>query len=92
MSQPGETVIIPDTVLTGPFWPGPVRVIRVEAVGATRIKIEAVSLDGEERLITRLLRREDLTQVQTVSDVGQADFGGDALNFRLAHTSRAGEG
>jgi len=84
MSQPGETIIIPDTVLTGPFWPGPVRVIRVEAVGATRIKIEAVSLDGEERLITRLLRREDLTQVQTVSDVGQADFDGDALNFRLA--------
>jgi superfamily II DNA or RNA helicase len=73
-----------DSILEGPFWPGPVRVIRVEPIGATRIKIEAVSLDGEERLITRLLKREDLAQVQTVSTVGQLGFDGDALHFRLA--------
>jgi hypothetical protein len=34
-----------------------VRVIRVESIGATRIKIEAVSLDGEERLITQVRYR-----------------------------------
>ena len=55
MAQSNEMPIAPDTVPSGPFWPGLVRVTRVEAVGATRIKIEAVSLDGEERLITRLL-------------------------------------
>jgi superfamily II DNA or RNA helicase len=76
--------MVKDSILEGPFWPGPVRVIRVESIGATRIKIEAVSLDGEERLITRLLKREDLAQVQTVSTVGQLGFDGDALNFRLA--------
>ena len=76
--------IVKDSILEGPFWPGPVRVIRVDPVGATRIKIEAVSLDGEERLITRLLKREDLARVKTVSTVGKLGFDGSALNFRLA--------
>jgi len=83
-AETSTSQIAKDSILEGPFWPGPVRVIRVEPVGATRIKIEAVSLDGEERLITRLLKREDLTRVQTVSTVGQLGFDGDALNFRLA--------
>jgi len=84
MSQHDETLILPDTVLHGPFWPGPVRVIRVEPIGTTRIKIQTVSLDDEKKLITRVLRRQDLTRVQAVSAAGQPDLGGDALNFRLA--------
>ena len=34
MPQSEQAAISPDTTLTRPFWPGPVRVIRVEPVGA----------------------------------------------------------
>ena len=64
MHQTNETPTSPDTILTGAFWPGPVRVIRVEPIGTTRIQIEAVSLDGEERLITLVLKRADLAHVR----------------------------
>ena len=47
-------------ILSGPHWPDRVRVVRVEPRGTSRVLIEAVTLDEQSRLISRLFRREDL--------------------------------
>ena len=59
-------------ILSGPHWPDRVRVVRVEPRGATRVLIEAVTLDGRSRLISRLLRREDLAGLHVESEAEQA--------------------
>ncbi len=71
-------------ILSGPHWPTRVRVVRVAARGATRVLIEAVTLDGQARLIQRVLRREELPALQVESVADRPTLDGDPLGFRLA--------
>jgi len=50
-------------ILSGPHWPDRVRVVRAEPRGTDRLLIEAVTLDGQARLISRLLKREDVASL-----------------------------
>ncbi len=84
MHQTNEMSISPDTILTGPFWTGPVCVIRVDPVGAIRVKIEAVSTDGQNRLTSLVLKRSDLAQIRAVSTARPAGLDGDPSGFCLA--------
>ena len=43
MAQLTKASLTPDTVIEGPFWPGPVRVIRASEQGTT-VRIEAVGV------------------------------------------------
>ena len=47
-------------ILSGPHWPDRVRVVRVEPRGTARVLIETVTLDSQARLISRLLKHEEL--------------------------------
>ncbi len=71
-------------VLTGPHWPGRVRVVRVEPQGAGRVLIEAVTLDGQDRLISRLFKQADLAQLVVETQANQTTLSGDPTGFRLA--------
>jgi len=76
-------------VLSGPHWPGRVRVVRIEPRGVARVLIEAVTLDDADgytrlRLISRLLKREDLTGLEVAAEPGRATLMGDPTGFRLA--------
>lgn len=71
-------------ILTGPHWPDRVRVVRVEPRGTSRVLIEAVTLDGQDRLISRLLKNEDFANIDIETQTDQAALGGDAVGFRLA--------
>ncbi len=78
-----EVSLTPDTILSGPFWPGPVRVIRVTPVGTSRVRVETLSLDGEH-FVTKVLKLTDLARAQILRTVGAASLDGDAPGFRLA--------
>ena len=71
-------------VLSGPHWPGRVRVVCIEPRGVTRVLIEAVTLDHQSRLISRLLKREDLAGLEVAAEPGRATLMGDPTGFRLA--------
>ena len=71
-------------VLSGPHWPGRVRVVRIEPRGSARVLIEAVTLDHQSRLISRLLKREDLAGLEVAAEPGRATLMGDPAGFRLA--------
>ncbi len=71
-------------ILTGPHWPGRVRVVRVEPRGTARVLIEAVTLDDQSRLISRLLRREDLAGLEIEAEADRPTLTGDPTGFRLA--------
>jgi superfamily II DNA or RNA helicase len=71
-------------ILTGPHWPGRVRVVRVEPRGMSRVLIEAVTLNGQDRLISRLLRNADLVSVVVETQTDHPPLGGDPAGFRLA--------
>jgi hypothetical protein len=47
-------------ILDGPYWPERVRVVRVAPRGAGRCLIQAVTLDGQATLLTRILSDRDL--------------------------------
>ncbi len=71
-------------ILTGPQWPGRVRVVRSEPRGASRVLIEAVTLDEHARLMSRLFRYEDLANLQIVVEDNHPTLTGDPLGFKLA--------
>jgi superfamily II DNA or RNA helicase len=71
-------------ILSGPHWPDRVRVVRVEPRGTNRVLIEAVTLDGQDRLISRLLRREELDGLQVEVESDRPTLDGDPAGFRLA--------
>jgi len=71
-------------VLSGPHWPGRVRIMRIEPRGSARVLIEAVTLDPQSRLISRLLKREDLAGLEVAAEPGRATLMGDPTGFRLA--------
>src|SRR5581483_4924453 len=53
---------LPDTVLSGPFWPGPVRVLRAVQAG-TQVRIEAVGLADSQYYDRTLTLDQFQTQV-----------------------------
>ncbi len=71
----------PDTILTGDFWPEPVRVLTVQSVG-DRVKIEAVGVRTQQ-FYSRILVEKDLEQILTKSATAR-DFGGSAEAVFLA--------
>ena len=74
--------LAPNTVLTGPFWNEPVRVLTVCDLGNGRVKIEAVGLQSQ-RFYPQILRPKELAQVQ-IGEGPVSDFTGDAEAAFLA--------
>ena len=70
--------------MTGPHWPGRVRVVRVEPSGSSRVLIEAVTLDEQSRLLSRMFRRSELANLATEQQAGGPGLAGDPHGFRLA--------
>jgi len=71
------------TVLEGPHWTEPVKVLTAKARG-TRIEVRAVGLHTE-KLWTKLLKDEDFGDTITITQAGQmAALDGDPTHFRLA--------
>jgi superfamily II DNA or RNA helicase len=81
--SPGELPPV-GAILSGPHWPHRVRVVRAEARGTRRVLIEAVTLDGQARLISRLLKREELASLQVEAESDRPTLDGDPAGFRLA--------
>lgn len=73
-----------NSILTGPHWPGRVRVVRAEPMGANRILIEAVTLNDQSGLISRYSRTEELVGLQIDFDQTRVTLDGDPLGFKLA--------
>jgi hypothetical protein len=71
-------------ILSGPHWPDRVRVMHVEPRGRSRLLIEAVTLDGRFRLISRLLNRDDLAGLEVAAEADRPALTGDPTGFRLA--------
>ncbi len=71
-------------ILAGPQWPSRVRVVRAEPRGTSRVLIEAVTLDAQARLISRLFRREELATLQIAVEDDRPTLDGDPLGFKLA--------
>ena len=77
MTQPINTFPPIGAILTSPHWPDRVRVVRVEQQGASRILIEAVTLDNQNRLISRLFRHEELSHLQFETHSDRSTLDGD---------------
>jgi superfamily II DNA or RNA helicase len=71
-------------ILSGPHWPDRVRVVRIEPRGSSRLLVEAVTLDDQARLISRLLRREDLVALQVEAEADRPTLQGNPTGFKLA--------
>jgi hypothetical protein len=84
MTQLSDDVPPVGTILSGPHWPDRVRVVRAEPRGMGRVLIEAVTLDGQDRLFSRLLKREDLVNLQVEAESDRPTLDGDPAGFRLA--------
>jgi hypothetical protein len=82
--QPANNIPPIGAVLTGPHWPARVRVVRVEPRGTSRVLIEAVTLDEDSRLISRLLKLKDLEELQIETNTDRPTFDGDPVGFSLA--------
>jgi hypothetical protein len=68
--------LAPNTVLTGPFWGEPVRVLMAQPLGEGRVRIEAVGLHSQ-RYIAQILGPTELALVQAGKEAVR-DFTGDA--------------
>ena len=84
MTPPPHDLPPVGAILSGPHWPDRMRIVRVEPRGTTRILIEAVTLDGQSRLISRLLRRQDLAGLEVEAEADRPTLQGDPAGFRLA--------
>ena len=82
MAQFTKSSLTPDTVIEGPFWPGPVRVIRASEQGTT-VRIEAVGV-VDSQYYDRTIPADQLrAQVSEVSG-GAHTFDAEPRLFRLA--------
>jgi hypothetical protein len=82
---PSPTELPPiGAILAGPHWPDRVRVVRVEPRGESRVLIEAVILDGQDRLISRLFKRSELAGLHIDLQADQPTLAGNPAGFRLA--------
>ncbi|MCL0057582.1 hypothetical protein M1N05_00735 [Dehalococcoidales bacterium] len=70
-----------DSILEGPFWGEPVRVITSKEIGA-KLAIEAVGV-RTNTFYQQLLSEDDLTKVRTAYEISR-DFAGDSELFFLA--------
>ncbi len=84
MTQAAPDIPPIGAILSGPHWPDRVRVVRIEPQGASRVLVEAVTLDGQSRLISRVFRHAELTQLQVEAQTNQLTLDGDPVSFRLA--------
>jgi superfamily II DNA or RNA helicase len=84
MPRPDDNFPPIGAVLTGRHWPSRVRVVRVEPHGTARVLIEAVTLDDQARLISRLFRTAELADLTVEEDVNGRTLDGDPLGFKLA--------
>ncbi len=84
MTQPSSELPPVGAILSSPHWPDRVRVVRVEPRGTTRVLIEAVTLDDQSRLISRLLKRTDLAGLAVEAEADRPTLQGDPTGFRLA--------
>lgn len=76
-----ESKIEKDTILEGPFWGEPVRVITSKEMGA-KLAIETVGV-RTSTYYQQVLSEDDLAKVRTVYEIGR-DFAGDSKLFFLA--------
>lgn len=74
--------LLPGTVLTGPFWSEPVRVLSVHPLGEGRVRIERVGLHSQQYK-AEILGPAELAQVQFGKGLPR-DFAGDATAAFLA--------
>jgi len=72
----------PGTILSGPFWPGPVRVLRAQA-NAHAVRIEAVGVADSRYYDSTLTPEQFQTQVSELLG-GAHSFDADPRLFRLA--------
>lgn len=79
---PAPASIAEDSILEGPYWPEPVRVIFVKAVGR-RLQIHARGLQTRTAYDVTLLPEEIRDRVKVRRAEAQ-NFGGDPSKFRLA--------
>jgi superfamily II DNA or RNA helicase len=84
MPQASPDIPLIGAILSGPHWPDRVRVVRVEPQGASRVLIEAVTLDGQSRLISRVFRHTELSNLQVEAHTDRPTLTGDPAGFRLA--------
>ena len=71
MTQSSDNLLPVGAIPSGPHWPDGVRV-------------EAVTLDEQARLLSRLFRREDLAGLEVEIEAERPALKGDARGFRLA--------
>ncbi len=71
-------------ILTGPHWPERVRVVRVEPRGTSRVLIEAVTLDEQSRLLSRMFRLDELRDLLVEAETERPTLTGNPVGFRLA--------
>jgi superfamily II DNA or RNA helicase len=83
-APPGADLPPTGAILDGPYWPERVRVVRAAPRGAGRCLIQAVTLDGQATLITRILNNRDLARVTVDLEAERPTLQGDPLGFRLA--------
>ena len=79
------TLPTPGDILEGDFWPEPVRVLTVQALGA-RHKVEAVGT-STQRFYSSILSADDLARVR-VGQQAERDFHGNGEAFFLAMEAR----
>jgi len=75
------TLLKPDSILEGPFWPERIKVISCKQVG-TGFEVQGIGVKSE-RFYSRILRKSDLEKVKRI-DLGRKDFSGDAEAFFLS--------
>ena len=80
MAQPPADLPPAGAILTGPHWPDRVRVVRAEPRGSTRVLIEAVTLDRQSRLISRLLKRDDLARLRVETQLNRPTLTSDGAS------------
>ena len=68
--------LIPNVVLTGPFWSEPIRVLAIQRLSEGWVKIETVGLHSQ-RYAAQILGPAELAQVQ-IGEGAARDFAGDA--------------
>lgn len=66
-----RTLLAPDSILEGPFWPERVRVISSRNIGS-KVEVSCVGLNSN-KFYSNILTKTDLAKVRRV-DLGRKDF------------------
>ena len=76
-----QTLLMPESILEGPFWPERIKVISTRQIGSG-IEIRGIGVKSE-RFFSRILTQSDLAKIKRV-DLRRKDFSGDAESFFLS--------